>query len=164
MSVYKHLPFAKLIRHLKHEEARISALKTMVFIFQSWQPALVTGATPAECTGRAGVQYFRWCTWDSILVLWNGEVYTITQSACLHLFLRSIPHNNFGRHHPVSKKLCESDWTLNTMNGKEPQRQYSYQSNEEKQMKGGVIKINFIMFPKYSNIAAMSTVEKPIQA
>lgn len=41
-------------------------------------------------------------------------------------------------------------------------RDNSYQSNEEKQMKGGVI--NFIMSLKYSNIAEVSTVEKSIQA
>lgn len=55
------------------------------------------------------------------------------------------------------------------MNWKESWRQRvtsqrKSQSNDEKQMKEGVIKINFKMFPKYSNIAAMSTVEKSIQA
>lgn len=48
------------------------------------------------------------------------------------------------------------------MKGKELPRQDSYQSNEEKQMKGSVITISFVMFPKYSNIAVESTVEKSI--
>lgn len=44
------------LESLKYEEARISAFKAAVFIFQSWQLALVTGATPAKYTWRAEVQ------------------------------------------------------------------------------------------------------------
>lgn len=85
----------------------------------------MTWVTLAECSGKAELQEYKLLQvmhagLQSGFTKWGGV--SDHQSACLlvHLFLWSVPHNNFGRHHPVSKKFvratalakqwCSDEW------------------------------------------------------